>query len=325
MALETEAILERRALRRRLAFWRVGAIALVGVVVAVAALASFGGGGGGKPGPRTPHIAKVEISGVIFDDEKRAKLLKDLDKSEAKGVLLVINSPGGGVTASEDLYDAVRKIAEKRPVVAVVETLAASGGYVAAIAADHIVARQTSITGSIGVLAQFPNFTGLLEKIGVQVESVKSSPLKAAPSGLEPTSPEARKALEALILDSYAWFKNLVADRRKLDGAALASVVDGRVFTGRQAKDLKLVDEIGGEDEAIAWLGTKGVDVDLPVREWKPKSEGIAALGLGSAAAAWAAEALGFPALAASIRQGGRNAEGLVLDGLLALWQPSSR
>lgn len=322
MALDTEAILERRSLRRRLAFWRVGAVALVGVVIVVGALAVRGGSA--KPGPRQPHIAKVEISGVIFDDEKRSKLLKDLDKSEAKGVLLMINSPGGGVTASEDIYNAVRKIAEKRPVVAVVETLAASGGYVAAIAADHIVARKTSITGSIGVLAQFPNFTGLLEKVGVQVESIKSTPLKAAPSGLEPTSPEARKALEGLILDSYAWFKGVVAERRKLDGAALATVVDGRVFTGRQAIDLKLIDELGAEDEAIAWLGTKGVDVDLPVREWKPPSEGFSALGFGKAAAAAGADAVGLPALAASIRNGGRNGEGLVLDGLLAVWQPSA-
>lgn len=321
MALDAESIIERRALRRRLAIWRVGAIALVGLVIVVGALATFGGDER-KPGPREAHIAKVEISGVIMDDEKRQKLLKDIDKSEAKGVLLVVNSPGGGVTASEDIYLAVRKIAEKRPVVAVVETLAASGGYIAAIAADRIVARETSITGSIGVLAQYPNFTGLLEKLGVQVESVKSSPLKAAPNGVEPTSPEARKALEALILDSYAWFKTLVAERRKLDGEGLATVVDGRVFTGRQALGLKLVDEIGGEDQAIAWLGTKGVDVDLPVREWKPDQGGLARLGLAGMAAS-AADALGFPALGAALRSGG-DGRPLMLDGLLALWQPSA-
>ncbi|MFD1702623.1 signal peptide peptidase SppA [Methylopila henanensis] len=319
MALDTEAILERRSLRRRLAFWRVGAVAILGVAVVAFAL---GRGGDGKPGPREPHIAKVELSGVIMGDDKRDKLLKDLEKSEARGVLLMINSPGGGVTASEDIYDAVRKIAEKRPVVAVVETMAASGGYIAALAADRIVARQTSITGSIGVLAQYPNFTGLLEKLGVQVESVKSSPLKAAPSGVEPTSPEARKALEALILDSYDWFKAIVADRRKLDGTALATVVDGRVFTGRQAIGLKLVDELGGEAEAIAWLKTQGVDSDLPVREWKPKTDGLERLGLARASAAWAAEALGLPSVANAIRNAYAG-EGRVLDGLLAIWQPA--
>lgn len=316
MPLDTDAILDRRALRRRLAFWRVGALALVGLVIVVTAL-SFGAGGRGK-GVRGPHIAKVEISGVILDDEKRSKLLADLAKSDAKGVLLMIDSPGGGVTASEDIYEAVRLVAKDRPVVAVVKTLAASGGYVAAIAADHIVARKTSITGSIGVLAQYPNFTELLKTVGVQIESVKSSPLKAAPNGVEPTSPEARKALEALILDSYAWFKGIVAERRGLDGAALANVSDGRVFSGRQAIELKLVDEIGGEQEALAWLRSRGVDADLPVKEWKPKT---GTFGFGpTALAGTVLDAFGLHAIAASIR---RTGEAAALDGVLAIWHPA--
>ncbi|MFC3694535.1 signal peptide peptidase SppA [Chenggangzhangella methanolivorans] len=319
MPLDADAILDRRALRRRLAFWRIGAIALVGVAIVVGALA-YGAGGERRAGPRGAHIAKVAISGVIFDDEKRSKLLADLAKSDAKGVMLMIDSPGGGVTASEDIYEAVRLIAKDRPTVAVVGTLAASGGYVAAIASDHIIARKTSITGSIGVLAQFPNFTGLLKTVGVEVESVKSSPLKAAPSGVEPTSPEARKALEALILDSYAWFKGVVGERRGLQGQALASVSDGRVFTGRQAIDLKLVDEIGGEPEALAWLAGKGVDASLPVKEWKPKGDGPFGLGAAGLAAAFV-DALGFPGLAASLR---RTGEGVVLDGVLAIWHPAA-
>lgn len=317
MALDTDAILDRRALRRRLAFWRIGAVALVGLVLVIAALAA--GGGPGRPGPRGPHIAKVEISGVILDDEKRRKLLADLAKSDARGVLLMIDSPGGGVTASEETYEALRLVAKDRPVVAVVGTLAASGGYIAALGADHIIARKTSITGSIGVLAQYPNFTELLKNVGVHVESIKSSPLKAAPSGLEPTSPEARKALEALILDSYAWFKGVVAERRGLDGAGVATVSDGRVFTGRQALELKLVDEIGGEPEAIAWLGGRGVDTELPVREWKPKSDGLGGLAFGTAAGA-VAEVMGLPSLGAALRRGGRT---VVLDGLFAIWHPS--
>jgi protease-4 len=319
MPLDADAILDRRALRRRLAFWRIGAIAMVGVVIVAGALA-YRAGGDRREGPRGAHIAKVAISGVIFDDEKRSKLLANLAKSDAKGVLLMIDSPGGGVTASEDLYEAVRLIAKDRPVVAVVGTLAASGGYVAAIASDHIVARKTSITGSIGVLAQFPNFTGLLKTVGVEVESIKSSPLKAAPSGVEPTSPEARKALEALILDSYAWFKGIVGERRGLEGQALASVSDGRVFTGRQAIDLKLVDEIGGEPEAMAWLSKKGVNTALPVKEWKPKGDGPFGLGAASLAATFV-DALGFPGLAASLR---RTGEGVVLDGVLAIWHPAA-
>lgn len=314
MPLDAEAILERRSLRRRLAFWRIGALALVALVIVVGAVA-FGAGGPGKPGPRGAHIAKVEISGVIMGDDKRQKLLADLAKSEAKGVLLMIDSPGGGVTASEDIYEAVRVIAKDRPVVAVLGSVAASGGYIAAIASDHIVARKTSVTGSIGVLAQYPNFSDLLKTVGIQVESIKSSPLKAAPSGLEPTSPEARKALEVLILDHFDWFKKIVAERRSLDPAGLGAVSDGRIYTGRQALDLKLIDEIGGETEALAWLGTRGVDVKLPVKEWKPRRDRF-----GGAFGEAVAEGLGLKPLAAAIR---RTGEPLVLDGVLAIWHPS--
>ena len=119
--------------------------------------------------------------------------------------------------------------------VVVVDGLAASGAYIAALSSEHIIAQDTSLVGSIGVLFQYPNFTDVLKTIGIKVEEIKSSPLKAAPNGFEPTSPEARAAIEAIVLDSYAWFKGLVKDRRQMDDAQLARVADGRVFTGRQA------------------------------------------------------------------------------------------
>ena len=146
------------------------------------------------------------------------------------------------------------RLKAKKPLVVVVEGLAASGGYITAIAADHIVAQQSSLVGSIGVLFQFPNFTELMKTVGVKVEEVKSSPLKAAPNGFEPTSPEARAALDALVKDSYAWFRGLVKERRGMDDALLEKVADGRVFTGRQAVELKLIDQLGDEKAAVAWL-----------------------------------------------------------------------
>ena len=181
-----------------------------------------------------------------------------------------INSPGGTTAGSEQLYDALMRLKAKKPLVVVVEGLAASGGYITAIAADHIVAQQSSLVGSIGVLFQFPNFTELLKTVGVKVEEVKSSPLKAAPNGFEPTSPEARAAIDALVKDSYAWFRGLVKARRGMDDALLEKVADGRVFTGRQAVELKLVDAIGDEKAAVEWLVTqKNVKKDLPVRDYK--------------------------------------------------------
>src|SRR5947209_9944710 len=125
------------------------------------------------------------------------------------------------------------RLKEQKPLVVVVDGLAASGGYITAIAADHIVALETSLVGSIGVLFQYPNVTDLLKTLGVKVEEIKSSPLKAAPNGFEPTSPEARAAIESIVKDSYAWFRGLVQDRRQLDAASLERLADGRIFTGR--------------------------------------------------------------------------------------------
>jgi protease-4 len=207
----------------------------------------------------------------------------------------------------------------------VVDGLAASGGYITAIAADHIIALETSLVGSIGVLFQYPNVTDLLKTLGVKVEEIKSSPLKAAPNGFEPTSPEARAAIESLVRDSYAWFKDMVKERRKLDGEALDRVSDGRVFTGRQAIELKLVDEIGQEREAIEWLAkTNNIDPKTPVRDWRltPRFNELSFIHLGGSALL---EAFGLGTLARQLESLGllQAVEKLNLDGLLALWHPS--
>ena len=125
-------------------------------------------------------------------------------------MLVSIDSPGGTTTGAERLYDAIRRLSVKKPTVAVVGTLAASGGYIAALGADEIVAQGNSLVGSIGVLVEYPNFAKLLDKIGVKVENVKSAPLKASPNGFEPTTPEARAALASIVDDSFVWFKELV-------------------------------------------------------------------------------------------------------------------
>jgi protease-4 len=210
--------------------------------------------------------------------------------------------------------------------VVVVEGLAASGGYIAAIAADQIIARQSSLVGSIGVLFQFPNFSELLKTVGVKVEEVKSSPLKAAPNGFEPTSPEARAALDALVKDSYAWFRGLVKERRGMDEALLEKVADGRVFTGRQAVELKLIDQLGDEKAAIAWLvAEKKIKSDLPVRDFRltPRFGDLTFL---RTAASIAFDALGLSSIARQIEHGGvgQAVDQFSLDGMLALWRPAA-
>src|SRR2546430_8376159 len=268
MSLDSDVIVDRRRIRRKLTFWRVTA-----VLVAIAAIVTVGvvaSPAGRSAFTTSGSIARVQIDGLIRSDNDRVEALERLEKSHAAAVIVHINSPGGTTAGSEQLYDALVRLKAKKPLVVVVEGLAASGGYITAIAADHIVAQQSSLVGSIGVLFQFPNFGELLKTVGVKVEEVKSSPLKAAPNGFEPTSPEARAAIDALVKDSYAWFRGMVSDRRRLAGPALDKVVDGRVFTGRQALELKLIDALGNEQAAVDWLAQeKGIDPKTPVRDYR--------------------------------------------------------
>ena len=255
MSLDSDVIVDRRRIRRKLTFWRV-----VAGLVAIAAIVTVGAVATNSGPVASGSIARVNIEGLIRSDQQRVEALERLEKSNHAAVIIHINSPGGTTAGSEQLYDSLVSLKAKKPVVVVVEGLAASGGYIAAIASDQIIARQSSLVGSIGVLFQFPNFTELLKTVGVKVEEVKSSPLKAAPNGFEPTSPEARAALDALVKDSYAWFRGLVKERRGMDDATLEKVADGRVFTGRQAVELKLIDQLGDEKTAVAWLVSEKKD-----------------------------------------------------------------
>jgi protease-4 len=318
MSAPTDYLIDRRRLRRRLGWWRMAAIAAVGFALVVAVSRVTGADSTDK---LTPHIARLSLQGMILGDKDTIDLIKKISEStQAKAVLLTIDSPGGTTTGAEKLYEELRRLNEKKPVVAVVGSVAASGAYIAAIAADTIVAQGNSLVGSIGVLFQYPNFYKLLDNVGVKVEEVKSSPLKAAPNGLEPTSEAARAAVASLVADSYSWFKDLVKERRHLDDAGLARVSDGRVFTARQGVPLKLVDILGGEREAIAWLEKdKGVAKDLPVREWKKKGS-LERLGLVEGAAT-ASRLVGLESLALLLDQAAVAERRGSLDGLLAIWQ----
>jgi protease-4 len=323
MSLDSDVIVDRRRIRRKLTFWRVvAALLAIAAVVIIGTIATPGGRGAFTA---TGSIARVTIEGLIRSDQDRVEALERLADSKAAAVIVHINSPGGTTAGSEQLYDSLVQLKAKKPLVVVVEGLAASGGYITAIAADHIIAQQTSLVGSIGVLFQFPNFTDLMKTVGVKVEEVKSSPLKAAPNGFEPTSPEARAALDSLVKDSYAWFRGLVKERRGMDDALLDKVADGRVFTGRQAVDLKLVDQLGDEKTAVAWLvAQKGIKSDLPVRDFKlaPRFGDLTFL---RTAASITLDALGLSAIARQVEQTGvaQAVDRLGLDGMLALWHPA--
>jgi protease-4 len=324
MSLDADTIVDRRRMRRKLTFWRVLAVAVA--AVAIGAFAAYSSRGVGGSSVSAGTIARVKISGLIRGNQDRVEALEQLGRSRASAVIVHIDSPGGTTAGSEQLHDALLELKSKKPMVVVVDGLAASGGYMAAVASDHIVAQSASLVGSIGVLFQYPNFTDALKTIGVKVEEVKSSPLKAAPNGFEPTSPEARAAINAIVMDSYDWFKSLVKKGRNFDDAQLTQVSDGRVFTGRQALELKLIDELGNEKTAIAWLAKeKGIDANLPVRDYSlsPRFRDFPFLHV---AAVGVLDTLGLTAMAQRLEQSGWlfSVERLNLDGVLALWHPQA-
>ncbi len=325
MSLDADLIVDRRRMRRKLAFWRVVTV-LVALIAVVGAGFMLAGNRAALTGGAGGSIERVTIEGLIRGNRQRVEALDRLAKSNAKAVIVHVNSPGGTVAGSEELYDSLRRVGAKKPMVVVVDGLAASGGYIAAMAGERILAKQSAIVGSIGVIFQYPNVTDLLKTIGVQVETIKSSPLKAAPSGYEPTSPEARAAVESIVKDSYAWFKDLVADRRHLDAGSLDKVSDGRVFTGRQALEFKLIDGLGDEQSAIDWLAKeKKIDPKTPVRDYRLNPR-FGDLPFLHAAASSVLDAVGLSSLAQRLKDWGavQAVERLNLDGLLALWHPPS-
>jgi protease-4 len=262
MALEADAVIDRRRLKRRLAFWRILAVAAL-VLAAVIAVPHGSGGIGG------PRIARYAINGLIGDGREQ---IDDLDKLRGdpavRGVLLHLDTPGGAVSGGEGIHDAVIKLAQAKPVVAVMDGTAASAGYMIAVAAPYIVARDSTLTGSIGVILETGDISGLLDKLGIKSDPLVSGPLKGQPSFTQPMSPAGHDYLQGLVMDLYDQFVGLVASGRHMDPARVRQLADGRAYTGRQALALSLVDEIGGEQQALHWMQTKRhLAADLPVRD----------------------------------------------------------
>ena len=293
-------------LRRSRRLWRIIAfLALAVAVLAIVARFALPNAGAGD------RIARVEIDGTIATDAGRLAALREIGEEAAvKAVIVAINSPGGTTAGGEELYEALTALREQKPVVAVIKEVGASAAYMTAIATDRIFSRRLSIVASIGVLFQTVNAGKLMQTIGVDLDKVATGPLKAEPDFDEPMSPEVRASLQALVNDSFDWFVDIVAERRGLDRATVLTLADGRIVTGRQGIEDKLIDAIGGEAEAIAWLESdREVAADLPVITYYPlPQQGFGSIWdiiLGSARSS-----LGLPA------------EGpIVLDGLVSLWQ----
>jgi protease-4 len=300
MAYDSDYLVDRRRLKRHLTFWRaLAVVALAGVVAA--AVGRFHGAVGGDV------IARIDIDGLIVQDDRRLEVLSALaSDTSVRAVILRIDSPGGTVVGGETLYRTLLDLGEKKPVVAVMDGLATSAAYMTAIAADRIYAREGTITGSIGVLMQATEVTRLLDMIGVTAKTFKSGPLKAVPNPMEPITPEVTAATQSLIDEMFAMFRDMVLLRRNLSPADAARFSDGRVFTGRQALKAGLIDEIGGEREAIRWLETeRGLPEGLDVRRIKVRRDVDDLFGR--------VEGLARKTILS---------ERLTLDGLVSVWHP---
>lgn len=316
---EVETVLEQRRLRRRVSRWRIAAIVLGMLALAVLSLS---GGNSGSGFGRGAQIARIDIQGMITDDRKQIELLKKVEEaSNVSAVLLAINSPGGTTTGGEALYEAISNLAKKKPVVAVQGTIATSAAYMISLASDRIVARGNTITGSVGVIFQFPEVSEALQKLGVKMHEIKSGELKANPSPFQPLDEPGRRLAEGMVKESQVWFLSLVGSRRKIDTARVPGLEAGSIFSGRQALQHKLVDQIGGEADAIAWLETeKKIPAKLPVVLWKPEAEEPLAWLTGSSSLAdWL-----LGSSAAEVRKW-LGIDGIVerlrLDGLVSVWQ----
>lgn len=303
MTFAADHAIDRRRLKRRLSFWRLIAIlALLGLIAAAVAKTSGG---------LVNHIARITIDGVIVDNLERDRTIAELaDDKRTKAVIVHLDTPGGTVVGGERLYRALRKVAEKKPVVAVMGTTATSAGYMVALAADRMLADKGSITGSIGVIMQTTDLSKLLETVGIGAEAIRSGALKGQPSPFEKLTPEARKASQEMVDDTYAMFLDMVVERRKLPLETVRALADGRVYTGRQALEKQLVDAIGGEEAARDWLAAeRKISKKLPVEDvdlTQPKS----GFSLLDGAIAWVMS--GKMLLS----------ERLTLDGLVSVWHP---
>lgn len=273
MAITPDYLIERKQNKLKLRLWKLVAIVLFVALIVILGLQNPDKRHSKYMVGSDKYIASILIEDIIFEDPKREKKLENIIDDEQISALVVhVNSPGGTVVGSEKIYNILRKIALKKPVAVVMGTLAASGGYLISLGGDYIVSHNGTITGSIGVIFQTLEVTDLATTLGITFNNFKSGELKAAPNPTEKVTETVRSAIMSNIEDTYQYFVELVAARRNLSIEEVKKIADGRIYSGRQALQLKLVDAIGTQDDAVKWLQeVKQIDKSLQVKEFKIK------------------------------------------------------
>ncbi len=236
-------------------------------------------------------IAVIRVEGAIMEQRGLLKWIHQVEKDQSiKGVLLRVDSPGGGVGASQEIYAALKKLDSVKPVVASMGSTAASGGLMVSMAARWVVANPATVTGSIGVRMDRPQYFKLLEKLGLGQETLTTAPYKDAGSPLRPLTEEDRKYFNAVLQDMHQQFVEVVAEGRKMDMAQAGKLANGKIYTGREALKLGLVDELGGQDKALEKLrALTGLKEEEELKErpdatkfWKELAENLLNIQLES-------------------------------------------
>lgn len=309
MQPHADLLIDRKRLKAHLMSWR--ALALISIFVTCGVLAGNFSHSAGKgiKGIKGDYIAQITIEGIMSDDKKRDDMMKDiLEDDHAKALIVQMDSPGGTTVGGEVIYLQLKEIAKKKPVVGVMHTLCASACYMASLGTDHVVAREGTLTGSIGVLLQSVEISRLIDKIGITPVTIKSGPMKDVPDLAQPMTPEQRSVISEVVMDAYDHFVRLMVEGRKMDEVQARKLADGRVYTGSQAIKLNLIDGIGGTDEALDWLAkTRKINPKLKIQEIEAEPE------LDSV---W--EELGQ---VTGIKIFDKSTVGL--DGLVSIWHPS--
>ena len=251
-------------------------------------------------------IAKITVEGIIKDRNDILEQLKDLDNDQnVKGLITIINSPGGTYVGSKEIHESIKNLSKKIPTVAYMREMATSGGYLVSLSSDRIFGNEGTITGSIGVILQTADISQLLGKLGINPVIIKSGDLKAVPNPAEEIDEKKLNYLKDIIKKMQTEFLNLVKKSRDISSSTLDLVSDGRIVTGKQAKDLKLIDAVGTENDAISWLKKEaGLDDKVKVKDLSVQSE--------------ITELLNFSFLKKKINYLNQN----FYNGFIAIWTP---